>query len=55
MYFITIFNLLEWMKKNGYDTSFYDDAEYQDDFWIFFTSSGMAMYGLQMALMSGFL
>ena len=35
MQFITIFQVLEWMKKNGYDTSFYDNAEYQDDFLDF--------------------
>lgn len=35
MQFITIFHVLEWMKKNGYDTSFYDDSEYQDDFLDF--------------------
>lgn len=35
MQFITIFQVLECMKKNGYDTSFYDDAEYQDDFFDF--------------------
>lgn len=35
MQFITIFQVLECMKKNGYDTSFYDDVEYKDDFLYF--------------------
>lgn len=32
---ITIFQLLEWLKKNSYSTSFYDDSEYKDDFLNF--------------------
>lgn len=32
MQFTTISQVLESMKKNGYDTSFYDNSEYQDDF-----------------------
>lgn len=32
---ITIFQLLEWLKKNNYDTSFYDDSENKVDFLHF--------------------
>lgn len=32
---ITIFQLLELLQKNGYDTSFYDNSECQEDFLHF--------------------
>ena len=32
---ITIFQLLEWLKKNDYNTSFYDDSVHKEDFLHF--------------------
>ena len=39
---ITIFQLLEWLQKNGYDTSFYDNSDCQEDFlnFLYFFRSG---------------
>lgn len=51
---ITIFQLLEWLKKNGYSTSFFDDSMYKEDFshflYFFLKGNVWATDGLNMWL-----